>query len=462
MGCAIRHVSAPSGLMGIPPTAQLRMRPQPGDGLLIAVGAPDRVFIGDAVVGAGYHRFSEGEAARFPRWLAFDHGIALEEVRVWPRPVPVMDVWPDTVAAASNPRALWFGAITGLASQDAARIVAAGTRQEASELGERVLVSRVLRKADLLSDTSESPIARRGAPAPRPMIDHAGEAVRAASESPAWLPERMAHADWGASAAKCVVATAELRAGIYHAHAPQVVLAQGGLLERMRLSHRPGQTTLLGFDFPLGVPRKYARTAGILNFADWFRGLDLGSPFFDPAADVADVATTRPFFPRLIMEKSPGIKKRFQEALGMSGAEALRRCDRAHCNRPAASEMFWTLGPKAVGKATLAGWKQAIRAALAEPGRRYSIWPFDGPMTELLAASDAVIVETYPREAYLQLGLRMGTPGAQRPGRPIARPTPSGSSTGAPDTRSFPTTSCWLRYSTASGRTRAVRTRSTR
>lgn len=45
-----------TGLWGIPPTAQLRMRLVAGDVVLIAVGAPDRVFVGDAVVQSGYHR----------------------------------------------------------------------------------------------------------------------------------------------------------------------------------------------------------------------------------------------------------------------------------------------------------------------------------------------------------------------------------------------------------------------
>jgi hypothetical protein len=33
------------------------------------------------------------------------------------------------------------------------------------------------------------------------------------------------------------------------------------------------------------------------------------------------------------------------------------------------------------------------------------LWPFDGQLEDLLAASDAVLVETYPADAYLQLGL---------------------------------------------------------
>jgi hypothetical protein len=211
-----------------------------------------------------------------------------------------------------------------------------------------------------------------------------------------------------------MVATAHLAGGIYNVHAPRPVLGEGGLLERMHLGRGQPESALLGFDFPIGVPRVYAENAGITNFAEWFRQMDLDSPFFEVAADVADVSTARPFFPKVITERSPGIKGRFREALGLSAVNVLRCCDRAHCSRRAASEMFWTLGPAAVGKATLAGWKHAIRPGLAESGRHYSIWPFDGAMIELLAGSDAVIIETYPTEAYIQLGLRMGTPGVAK------------------------------------------------
>jgi hypothetical protein len=75
---------------------------------------------------------------------------------------------------------------------------------------------------------------------------------------------------------------------------------------------------------------------------------------------------------------------------------------------------FWTLGPAAVGKATLNGWSTAIRPALSETHRSYAIWPFDGTLADLLAANDAVIVETYPAEAYGLLGLRMGSPGTSK------------------------------------------------
>jgi hypothetical protein len=246
-----------AGLWGVPPTAQLRMRPRPGDGVLIAVGAPDRVFIGDAVVTAGYQHFTDDEAKRLPKRLAFDRGLSLTRVRVWPRAMPVMAVWPSTVAALTNPRALPFGAITALNSSDAAKIVATSRGIEDLEPeddapGVRELSPEVEPVDQGLVGRGTSPVGVELEPA---LMDHAAELLRAASESSPWLPRRLGHADWGTSGSKCIVATAELDNGIYHAHAPRIVLERGGLLERMRLGHRPGQSTLLGFDFPIGVPR---------------------------------------------------------------------------------------------------------------------------------------------------------------------------------------------------------------
>jgi hypothetical protein len=54
------------------------------------------------------------------------------------------------------------------------------------------------------------------------------------------------------------------------------------------------------------------------------------------------------------------------------------------------------------------------------------MWPFDGPLFELLTHCDAVIVETYPADAYRQLKLRIGMPGTaktnQQQRRADARP----------------------------------------
>jgi hypothetical protein len=90
----------------------------------------------------------------------------------------------------------------------------------------------------------------------------------------------------------------------------------------------------------------------------------------------------------------------------------LRRCEHRHCTRNAASETFWCLGASGVGKATLAGWRDTLRPALRDPNHRFSVWPFDGQLEDLLASSDAVLVETYPADAYLQLGLSIGRKGS--------------------------------------------------
>jgi hypothetical protein len=55
------------GLWGIPPNAQLRHKIAPRDRVLVYVGAPDRVFIGDAVVQKGYHEWTADELAKYGR-----------------------------------------------------------------------------------------------------------------------------------------------------------------------------------------------------------------------------------------------------------------------------------------------------------------------------------------------------------------------------------------------------------
>jgi hypothetical protein len=190
------------------------------------------------------------------------------------------------------------------------------------------------------------------------------------------------------------------------------VATDGSLLERMGVPASIASPALLGFDFPIGIPADYAERAGIDGFAAWFRQLDPSDELFDVAGELSEVSLARPFFPRVVRTRSPGLKRLFHDTLGLEST--LRVCDRAHCGRRAASELFWTLGPQAVGKAALAGWKDALIPALVEPAHRYAMWPFDGELASLLEGFDAVIVEAYPAEAYRQLGLRMGTRGTAK------------------------------------------------
>jgi hypothetical protein len=395
-----------AGLWGIPATAQLRLRPRPGDRIIVAVGAPARMFVGDAVIAEGYRSFSRDELARFPI-AGFGQGLVLSQTRVWNRPVPVKSVSPQTAAYETNPRALWFGAVTTLTDGDAQLLINAASVGADGVADPSVAVPTRARR----HRTARQPmVGISGAVVPAPRLS--AVEVLAVGESLAaskWaLPARIAHADWGTSPPKQVAASAEQADGTYIAHASAPVSAFGDLPQRLGL--RPGELpggTLLGFDFAIGVPESFARLAGIDRFSDWLQQLEPSSPLFEIANEIEQVSLQRPFFPRNIAVRSPGIKQRFHDALGLSARDVLRRCDRGHAKRGPASEMLWTLGAKAVGKATLSGWRDVVRPALAEPHDRYAIWPFDGPLLDLLAGYDAVIVETYPAESYATLGLRI-------------------------------------------------------
>jgi hypothetical protein len=114
------------GLWGVPPTAQSKDKIAVGDRVLAYVGAPERVFIGDATVASGWHAWTPNEAATYPMSGTFGAGLALDNVSVWSKPVPLASVWPNTQGAKTNPKALWYGAVVGVAEADFALISAAG------------------------------------------------------------------------------------------------------------------------------------------------------------------------------------------------------------------------------------------------------------------------------------------------------------------------------------------------
>ena len=154
-------------LSGVPPKAQLRTQVRPGDRVIAYVGAPERLFVGDAVVEQGYHRWSEDEAARFPDWLGNDHGITLVDVRVWPRAVALMSVWPHTIGARTNPKALWFGGIIKVLPSDGRAILAAGvggSNQCQTTKAPRVPPQRTLpcRRGQRRSNRPRRPFASQG------------------------------------------------------------------------------------------------------------------------------------------------------------------------------------------------------------------------------------------------------------------------------------------------------------
>ena len=63
--------------------------------------------------------------------------------------------------------------------------------------------------------------------------------------------------------------------------------------------------------------------------------------------------------------------------------------------------MFWTLGGKQVGKGMITGLEELILPNLDD----ISIWPFDGPLSDLEKLNKPVICETYPGAAYEMIGI---------------------------------------------------------
>ena len=84
----------------------------------------------------------------------------------------------------------------------------------------------------------------------------------------------------------------------------------------------------------------------------------------------------------------------------------MRSCERSHGQRGAASSLFWTLGGKQVGRAAISGWRDVLGPALRNPDLDVALWPFEGSLAELMAAREVVVVETYPAEACVHLGVK--------------------------------------------------------
>jgi hypothetical protein len=159
-------------------------------------------------------------------------------------------------------------------------------------------------------------------------------------------------------------------------------------------------STLAGFDFPIGLPFSYTKRAG-------FELRDLLSDplsyraqrFLTPAETFLDISLEQPFYRT---HPKGGRQRTLLDALGCrTFNDLLRECDKGTCNRTRAEAIFWTVGPKQVGKAALAGWRDILIAAVA---RGAQLWPFDGPLASL-DSNPLTIAETYPAEAYQHVGM---------------------------------------------------------
>lgn len=218
-------------------------------------------------------------------------------------------------------------------------------------------------------------------------------------------PKLVAHADWGSNAAKRSLAISIWEQSRYAAMPPLYVEKPRELLQTLRGIAGSNGSILLGFDFPIGLPKRYADKVGITNFpaALPLFGQGAWESFYQPAVAPGQINLHRPFYPA----KPGGARQKYLvDGLGVGDIQELRRqCELAHPGRRAASPLFWTLGPQQVGKAAISGWRDVIGPALRDPHQAVHLWPFDGSLSDLLEQGALVVAETYPGEIYQSLQL---------------------------------------------------------
>lgn len=230
--------------------------------------------------------------------------------------------------------------------------------------------------------------------------------TRTSPESSPSAPLGVIHADWGVNPDKRIAAIARpAHSGGYEVGATRQVGRTGSCLERLGVESDSATNVLVGFDFPIGIPRAYARVAGIDSFRDALPRFGLGEwrEFYEVCRTPDEVGLRRPFFPQSCRSKGECTWKHLEAGLQLSKADLYRLCELKTEHQGPASPLFWTLGAKQVGKGAISGWQEFIGPMLADGAL---LWPFDGDLPELLGRSSCVIAETYPAEFYVLLGLR--------------------------------------------------------
>jgi len=209
--------------------------------------------------------------------------------------------------------------------------------------------------------------------------------------------DRLVHSDWSIADDKRWTAVA--------------VRSQAGWLVEGLTQTPPGaeflqflfdreKKTLAGFDFPIGLPSSYMSKTK-LEFRQLLSnpGSERTRRFLTPVETLADISPLQPFYRR---HPRGGRHANLWQGLGCeSFNDLLRECDRKTAARSRAESIFWTIGPKQVGKAALSGWQDILIPALA---RKACLWPFDGPLKSLESCM-LTMAETYPAEAYQHIGM---------------------------------------------------------
>jgi hypothetical protein len=204
---------------------------------------------------------------------------------------------------------------------------------------------------------------------------------------PHQLPAELLAIDWGSTPAKRQMCRAVLRGSRYVVSPPRPVDDVATL--------EPGPGTLTAFDCPIGVSQEYAVMAHLGSFRAALQMFGRGRfrYFYEPAERAADIATERPFYPGRGVKGTT--RDDLRKVLG-NAAFAPRVCDRL----AGAGPIFWLVGPRQVGRSAAFIWRDLITPRLD----RVALWPFDGPLAELVGAGRPVIAEMYPAFLLRSLG----------------------------------------------------------
>lgn len=174
------------------------------------------------------------------------------------------------------------------------------------------------------------------------------------------------------------------------------------LIERLLASLPPRATVLIGFDFPIGLPRDYAAAARLTSFREAL-GL-FGRGRWRGFYGVTDrPSLLQPFGPD--SNRKHGLNRdQLAAALGLADRTGLYRlCDGGTDDRPPAEALFFTRFPKQVGRAAISGWRDVLAPRVED----IRLWPFDGDLVELLDKAGAVVAEIYPAEALGHLSIKL-------------------------------------------------------
>jgi len=166
---------------------------------------------------------------------------------------------------------------------------------------------------------------------------------------------------------------------------------------------------LAAFDCPIGVSREYAAIADLGSFRAALASFGHGrfGRFYELAECAADITMERPFYP------ARGVKGTSRDHLRTilgDAAFAPRACDRL----AGAGPIFWLVGPRQVGRSAACIWRELITPRLD----RLALWPFDGPLNDLLASDRPIVAEMYPAFLLRSLGVAVA-----RKSDPAARAT---------------------------------------